>query len=963
MSEADELERERKHDFDDELVPDLQEFTQPQPTLPDPPSPRRPPRSSFTKSLPKIKLPIFNGDAAEWPRWESLFEALVHSQPDLNNVEKMTHLQSAVTGPPQQLISGMMFDGSQYDDALNSLRNRYGKEDDIVRACLKKVFSHPSPRIHDVSSLEDFQGVVNSTVVTLKSLNFMEDFRSSENLHRVIMKLPLEIRREWGKQAVEIESKKERPTLLHLNEWLVLQLRVSLNYCEATKSVDDRQSRDSKQHSKPSTSKPRSVFSTNVKADDECIRCKSKHPLAECDDFKKNLPDHHKLLHGSKRIYPKTTVKAKTTDYSSQERTVTLTRRPTANDEVLLQVVPIRVYGNGERFFDTFAILDPGSQTSLCCREITDRLDVSGEERTLTLNTINGPSSPKTGMLVQLDVVPLSASSVRKKIKVDEAWSVDGLKIPLSLTRLKSRLNWCHVEDIDISVPGHGDVQVLLGANVIEAVIQHETRIGRPNQPIAVRTDFGWSPTGRAGNFSSLEDTIPRVYFSWDATHENQQLSSLVKDWWQTESFGVKNLVRESQSTEDVRAVQMLEANTRLVNGHYETGLLWKDDDIQLPCNRLSAMKRLKNTECTLKKDPVRAAAYAKTFDDYVEKGYSRKLSETEANQPSPKKWYLPHHAVFNPNKKKIRVVFDAAACYSGVSLNNQLISGPNLLQSLPGVLLRFGQEQVAVIADVEAMYHQVRIAEMDQPALRYFWRNLEDRPPDIYQMLVNIFAARCSASIANYALKMTARDAKDVPQAVHDAVLRDFYMDDFLKSVKTVLKAIEMLSQVSYTVAVGGFRLTKYFSNSREVLAAMPPSDVAVDVQKLPDSQLPKERALGVLWDAENDVIGIRVRVFDAALTRRSLLRLVSSIFDPFGIAAPFLLQAMILVQLSSTRKLDWDADLPEEDVRDWKLWLNALKSLPDVHIVRCYKPYEDEPSRRELHLFCDASTKAFPS
>ncbi|XP_074652215.1 uncharacterized protein LOC141906748 [Tubulanus polymorphus] len=175
----------------------------------------------------------------------------------------------------------------------------------------------------------------------------------------------------------------------------------------------------------------------------------------------------------------------------------------------------------------------------------------------------------------------------------------------------------------------------------------------------------------------------------------------------------------------------------------------------------------------------------------------------------------------------------------------------------------------------------------MDQPALRYFWRNLEDRPPDVYQMLVNIFGARWSASIANYALKMTARDAKDVPQAVRDAVLRDFYMDDFLKSVKTVLEAIEMLLQVSSTVAVGGFRLT---------------------------NQLPKERALGVLWDAENDVIGIR---------------------------------------------LDWDADLPEEDVRDWKLWLDALRSLPDVHKVRCYKPSEDEPSRRELHLFCDASTK----
>ena len=70
-------------------------------------------------------------------------------------------------------------------------------------------------------------------------------------------------------------------------------------------------------------------------------------------------------------------------------------------------------------------------------------------------------------------------------------------------------------------------------------------------------------------------------------------------------------------------------------------------------------------------------------------KGYARKLKKEEAATVSKTTWFLPHHPVSNPNKPgKVRVVFDAAARFSGTSLNEKLMQGPSLTNDLSGVLI-----------------------------------------------------------------------------------------------------------------------------------------------------------------------------------------------------------------------------------------------------------------------------------
>ena len=127
----------------------------------------------------------------------------------------------------------------------------------------------------------------------------------------------------------------------------------------------------------------------------------------------------------------------------------------------------------------------------------------------------------------------------------------------------------------------------------------------------------------------------------------------------------------------------------------------------------------------------------------------------------TPKTWYLPHHVVLNPNKPgKVRVVFDAASKFDGVSLNDKLLTGPDLLNNLVGILMRFRTGKIGVMADIEQMFHQVGVCEDGRDSLRFLWRDLDDtRRPNGYKMTVHVFGAVDSPCCANYALQRAARD------------------------------------------------------------------------------------------------------------------------------------------------------------------------------------------------------------
>ena len=133
------------------------------------------------------------------------------------------------------------------------------------------------------------------------------------------------------------------------------------------------------------------------------------------------------------------------------------------------------------------------------------------------------------------------------------------------------------------------------------------------------------------------------------------------------------------------------------------------------------ALARLQQLKRKLSRDSSLHQKYAETVNDYISKGYAREVTHMDTD--SKRVWYLPHHPVVNANKPgKLRVVFDCAAKYEGISLTSKLLQGPDLNNSLVGVVTRFRQEQIALAADVEAMFYQVRVLEKDCDALRFLW-------------------------------------------------------------------------------------------------------------------------------------------------------------------------------------------------------------------------------------------------
>ena len=182
----------------------------------------------------------------------------------------------------------------------------------------------------------------------------------------------------------------------------------------------------------------------------------------------------------------------------------------------------------------------------------------------------------------------------------------------------------------------------------------------------------------------------------------------------------------------------------------------WRKDPNSLPDNRNQALKRLESTERCLSNNPEQAEAYHKQIAEMEEMKFSRKLSKEEIGKYEGPVHYISHHAVVRPEKKStpVRIVFNSPATYQGSRLNDYWKKGPDLLNRLFGVVLRFREREVAISDDISEMYHRVRIPLKDQHVHRYLWRDLEkERDPDTYVKTVLTFGDIPAPAMAQIAL------------------------------------------------------------------------------------------------------------------------------------------------------------------------------------------------------------------
>ncbi|XP_071944729.1 uncharacterized protein [Antedon mediterranea] len=179
-----------------------------------------------------------------------------------------------------------------------------------------------------------------------------------------------------------------------------------------------------------------------------------------------------------------------------------------------------------------------------------------------------------------------------------------------------------------------------------------------------------------------------------------------------------------------------------------------------LPDNRHEAMKWFRTLLKSFSRKPKMKQQYLQFMTIMLVKGHAEQV--TTGCLPK-ERWYLPHFGVYHPKKPdKIRVVFDSSTEYLGVSLNSVLITGPDLVNSLIGVLIRFREDTVAFMADIEQMFHSFHVKEQHRDYLRFLWFRNNDPESDIvdYRMKVHIFGNAPSPAVATFGLRKTAQFA-----------------------------------------------------------------------------------------------------------------------------------------------------------------------------------------------------------
>ena len=415
-------------------------------------------------------------------------------------------------------------------------------------------------------------------------------------------------------------------------------------------------------------------------------------------------------------------------------------------------------------------------------------------------------------------------------------------------------------------------------------------------------------------------------------------------------------------SQEDRLFMEKMKTGTVISSGHYEIPLPLKVNDASLPCNRAQAVQRALCLSRKLSTDKDYCNEYSAFMNELFERGYAERVPFEKLRRTDGRVWYLPHHGVRHPQKKSIRVVFDCSAVSGGTSLNAQLLSGPNLNNTLVGVLTRFREGEVCFLADVEKMFYQVRVPECDRDYLRFLWWPEGDtsKPLQEFRMTVHIFGATSSPSVCVYALQRIPDDYACSREAT-STIRNHFYVDDCLRSVRDASDASQLISELRDVCGQGGFHLHKFVSNKVEVLKTIPMNEMAKDIQNLDFDvePLPSGRTLGLQWHVGSDEFGFSFTPKSKPPTRRGLLSVISSVYDPLGLVSPIVLPAKLLLQELCRAKLGWDEELPPSIQQKWEEWVRSMSSIVTLRVSRCIAPSCD--GSVSLCVFSDASSEAY--
>lgn len=941
-----------------------------------------------SRNLPPIELYKFSGDPSKWPDFIENFSKHVHFKTTFSDNQRMERLLNVLDGEAKRMVQSIGQSGIFYATVLKCLKRDYGNPTVVSYLKLKTLFDAPQLQPQNKPAIRSFQQQLKTTVIWLSSMGYHSAIKSIDNITKAVTRLPNYLRNKFYKEFSNTDIDENKVDLIKFSNWLDQKLCEVHNPIASIINAEEKLKRNNDKSQKAREGSRLNGLHNNNKDDKKdqenftliCWLCSGSHKVSDCEKLKnesienrRNLVKqkklcfnclsnthmitkckskkhcqikncqrrHHTLLHIEQKPPPDDPNKI---DGSVNNLTENKTSCPTH-----LQIVPVTLKNTkGDIEVHTNAMLDSGSDTSLIRKDIAEKLNLSGVKTTMNLSNVVSKTKKVSSEIVSFNILPEIENC--NYFTIDHAIVMNTLNIPHNKIDNVVKNNYKHLHDISFPTLYQSDVTVLIGADHPELHLHQEFKTGNPGDPVAVKTKLGWMLMGG----KRKENNINCNHLSKNSISEN------LERFWEIDTYGTlpklnKNILPPDQK----RALEILENTTVIKNNQFEVGMLWKKDDPTLPFNRELAKKRFLSLEKKFERNQHFKELYDYQINDYIEKGYAKKLTQEELLKTSTVTNYLPHHGVLHPQKpNKVRVVFDAAAKYKENSLNNNLLSGIDLLNNLVSVLCRFRRGKYAVISDIEAMFHQVQVPNPETDALRFLWRKNIEKEIEDYAMQVHIFGKTDSPCIADWALKRTAPDND---QQLKRIIEDEFYRDDFLYSLNCKSELNKICIKLIDVLSIYGFNLTKWKASDPDILKNIPKEKLVNQNIKLDLNSDIKERALGLLWDVKNDQLTFQHSPKTLPNTKRGILSLVASVFDPLGILTPGILEAKLIIQSLWKMKVDWDDKIPNDILNRYQQWLKELCHIKEIYISRWFNIDIEKKSDIELHIYSDASNSAY--
>ncbi|KAK0148069.1 hypothetical protein N1851_012226 [Merluccius polli] len=679
--------------------------------------------------LPKREIQMFDGDPLHYHAFIRAF---------VRNVEERTgdagdclHFLAQYTrGEPRELVRScqQMPAVRGYRKAKALLEEHFGNEQRIASAYLDKALSWPVVKAEDAKSLQAYGLFLRGCCNVMDDIQYMSELNMPANMLTVIKKLPYKLRDRWRSAACGIqETSHRRATFPDIVSFIERQVKIVAdpvfgNIQDTLKTTQIKDS--SKGNYQRRTRNQGSSFATTVTSVDEkahvkregapldkrtCLYCKGEHALELCSLLEKSahkekitfLKEHgvcfgclcigHMSKDCRRRLSCKTCgarhpsilhIHTKNKDHDKNQVGVADTNSRNSgltgagDHDCKLSIVPVKVKSKkGRKIVETYAFLDQGSSGSFCTSSLMNKLNVSGRGTKILLRTMGQEKLVGCCIVSDLEVAGLESD-----LYCDLPDIFTQKKMPVcrnNIAREQDLVRWpylrgVHLPEID------ADIELLIGLNAPRALEPIKVIPSEEGGPYAVQTVLGWTVNGPMSGAADLEHLT--------ITANRISVVKLDELWKQQFQLDFRECRHEEQlgpSREDCQFMEMVKGTVQVVDGHYTIGLPLKRRDVCMPDNRKLAEQRALSLKRRFQKDATFHSDYTIFMHNIISCGYAEKIPADELAYSRGKIWYIPHHGVYHPQKKKIRVVFDCAASFQGMSLNTQLLQGPDLTSSL----------------------------------------------------------------------------------------------------------------------------------------------------------------------------------------------------------------------------------------------------------------------------------------